>query len=67
MSSPIDNQKISWVIEGLEEDDYTSILSEGKIKIKVAKEYRLIGTVFILKLYYDDKLKDSIEVEVISL
>lgn len=65
--SSIDHNKVLWTIDGLDESEYNSILSEDKIKIKVAKEYRLIGKVFTLKLFYDNKLMDAIEVEVISL
>lgn len=58
---------IKWEIIGLNTDEYNTILNIPTIKIKVNKDYSLIGKVFTLKLYYDNILKDSIEIEVVAL
>lgn len=58
---------VSWVIEGLSEDDYTTLSTPGQIKIKSSKNYNLIGKVFTLKLLYEGQLADSVQVEVIGL
>lgn len=63
----IDLSSVSWTIDGLTDEDYVTILSPGQIKIKSSKNYNLIGKVFTLNLYYDEKLADSLEVEVIGL
>lgn len=62
-----DSSLISWKIEGISEDDYSTILSSNQIKIKSSKNYNLIGKVFTLNLLYEDHIVDSIQVEVIGL
>lgn len=63
----LDDTLISWSIDGLSEDDYSSILSSNTIKIKASRDFTLIGKVFTLTLSYDGKVVDQISVEVISL
>lgn len=63
----LDNALISWSIDGLSKEDYSSILSSNSIKIKANRDFTLIGKVFILSLFYNEKVVDQIPVEVISL
>ena len=62
-----DPTMVSWKIVGLDEKDYTSILSSDAIKIKASKDYSLIGKTFTLELYYSGSLVTSKEIEVVSL
>lgn len=62
-----DDALISWSIDGLSKEDYSSILSSNIIKIKANRDFNLIGKVFILSLFYNEKVVDQIPVEVISL
>lgn len=62
-----DESKITWSIEGIDEENYSSLLSSNQIKIKAARNFNLIGTVFTLNLLYEEKVVDSVEVEVIGL
>lgn len=59
----------SWKIEGINSDKYEIIspFNSNQIKIKVAKDYNLVGTVFQLSAYSNEKLLDKIDVEVISI
>ena len=63
----LDDALISWSIDGLSKEDYSSILSSNTIKIKANRDFTLIGKVFALTLSYDGKVVDQISVEVISL
>lgn len=63
----LDDTLVSWSIDGLSENDYSSLLSPNTIKIKANRDFTLIGKTFDLKLFYDGKLVDQIKVEVIAL
>ena len=59
-----------WKIVDFDESNYTVLTDENnpsKIKIKVNKDYSLIGKTFYLEAYTENKLADRIQVEVISL
>ena len=58
---------ILWRIENLDENEYSSILSNKSIKIKISKNYELIGKVFNLLLLYKGTKVDEVQVEVVSL
>ncbi len=58
---------ILWQIENLDESEYSSILSNKSIKIKISKNYKLIGKVFNLLLLYKGTKVDEVQVEVVSL
>ncbi len=62
-----DPTKVSWKIVGLNPEDYTTLLNLPVIKIKMSKDYSLIGKVFTLELYYEETLSDSVEIEVVAL
>lgn len=59
----------TWKIEGITSDKYETIspFNSNQIKIKVIKDYNLVGTVFQLSAYSKSKLLDTIDVEVISI
>lgn len=68
VTDPLSEDSYSWIIRGLDLNQY--IVDEsisGKIKIKMVKNYSLIGQAFTLDLYTNGKLSDSIQVEVASL
>lgn len=59
-----------WKIVDFDESNYTVLMDENnpsKIKIKVNKDYSLIGKTFYLEAYTENKLAGRIQVEVISL
>ena len=67
--TPPENDTV-WKIVDFDESNYTVITDEdnpSKIKIKVNKDYSLIGKTFYLEAYTENKLVDRIHVEVISL
>lgn len=59
----------NWKIDNLPEDKYEAIApyNSNQIKIKIVKDYNLIGTVFQLSAYSQGNLLDSIDIEVISI
>lgn len=63
----IDKDAITWTIEGLDDEDYSSIMQNDYCKIKISKNYDLIGKVFKLNLFYRQVLKDTVQIEVIGL
>ena len=65
-----DPNLVTWKITGLDKQDYTTLLSPetpDTIKIKISKDYALIGKTFTLELYYSDSFVTSKEIEVVSL
>ncbi len=67
LTNEINTDLISWVVDGLEPNDYTFLQTLTQMKIKADKNYNLIGSVFTLKLLYNGQIADSIQVEVIGL
>lgn len=63
----IDKDAVTWTVEGLDDEDYSSIVQDGYCKIKINKNYDLIGKVFKLNLFYRQVLKDTAQIEVIGL
>ena len=59
----------NWKIDNLPEDKYEAIVpyNSNQIKIKIVKDYNLIGTVFQLSAYSQGNLLDSIDIEVITI
>lgn len=57
----------SWTINGLDESQYTVLTDESTIKIKVIRDYTLIGKTMTLSLCENDEPITSIEIEVVSL
>lgn len=66
----IADETVSWRIKDFAPENYSTIYDENnpnKFKIKVVKNYNLIGTIFTLELYVNEKLADEIQVEVIGI
>lgn len=59
----------SWKITGIDTKNYQVITpyDSNQIKIKIIKDYNLIGNVFTLSAYKGDTLLDAIDIEVISI
>lgn len=59
----------AWKITGIDTKNYQAITpyDSNQIKIKIIKDYNLIGSVFTLAAYKGDTLLDSIDIEVISI
>lgn len=61
------DRKYTWNVQGLRPDDYELVVEEDKAKLKISKNYTLIGTVFGLELYADDEPIDFLKCEVVTL
>ena len=64
------DQPTRWEVENFDSQNYTEIFdpeNPNVLKLKVSKDYSLIGQTFKLNLYIDEKLEDQIDVEVIGL
>ena len=67
VENPDVDHTYTWNIVGLKPEDYKLISEDSFIKIKVAKNYNLIGTTFTLELYVDGSLSNTLECEVSAL
>lgn len=58
-----------WKISGIDENNYQVIspYDSNQIKIKIIKDYNLIGKVITLQAYKQTTLLDSLDIEVISI
>lgn len=62
-----DSSMVSWVIDGLDASSYELVDNGESIKIKVVRDYNLIGELFDLQLLYNSKIVDKVQVEVMAL
>lgn len=60
-------EDMEWKVEGLPEDAYTVETEETSLRIKLSKDYKLIGTTFTIAVYKQEKVIASVQVGAVSL
>lgn len=62
-----DSSLVSWEIIGIDDTLYDRIVNVDVLKLKINKDYTLIGKLFELQLLYNNQIVDKVQVEVMAL